>query len=64
MTAPARMSTPDLEAEADRLDGHDCTYENDCAACVRALAVERELDARELWDHDDARVRESVGNYQ
>lgn len=30
---------------------------------AEAAAVEDEIEARDLWNHDDARVRESVGNY-
>lgn len=60
-----RMTTAALEAEATKLDGHECVYFGDyCVDCTRAEKIERELDARGLWDHDDARVRESVGNYR
>lgn len=60
----SQMTTADLEAEDDRLDGHDCSFEDDCADCLRHQKVTRELEARELWDHEDGRVRESVGNYR
>lgn len=58
------MTTAALNAEYDELDGHDCTYENDCPACLRINLVEAELDARYLWDSDDERIAESVGNYR
>lgn len=62
LTAPSRMTTEALEAEAERWsDGETYTYADEQLA--RWSAVEREIEAREDWDHEDARVRESVGNY-
>lgn len=29
-----------------------------------AIKIERELEARELWNSSDDRVRESVGNFR
>ena len=60
----ANMSTEELELWSANMEDHDCTYENDCTGCKLWGKIERELDARELWDADDARVRESVGNYR
>lgn len=57
------QTTSELEQAASDLDGHDCTHEDDCPSCLTILRIERELDARELWESDDDRVRESVGNY-
>lgn len=59
-----KMTDAELEIEADRLDGHSCDYEDDCIDCKRQERIEREQDARELWNHSDDRVRESVGNYR
>lgn len=59
-----RMTNSQLTVEAEALDGHECNYEDDCAKCLRQARIEREQDARESWDHSDARVRESVGNYR
>lgn len=57
-----KMSTAELEALTERYseaDDEDLT-DDDRERWHRA---EQELDARELWDHEDERVRESVGNY-
>lgn len=59
---PSKMSDAELEAEADRWSEGD-TAEYAEAQQNRWSAVEREIEAREDWNHEDARVRESVGNY-
>lgn len=60
----SRMSDDELDTEAERLDGHECSYEDDCPECNRQVRIEHEQDARNLWNHSDARVRESAGNYR
>lgn len=48
----------------------EADYENACCEdhenrCAEILAwIEAEQDARELWNSDDDRIRESVGNYR
>lgn len=59
---PSKMTTAELEAEAERWSEGD-THEYTDAQQDRWSAVEREIEAREDWNHEDARVRESVGNY-
>jgi hypothetical protein len=58
------MTTEALEAEYERYENHSCSYEDSCVECRHISKVEKELEARELWESDDARVRESVGNYR
>ncbi len=56
-----RMTDEELELEADMWD--EATHDMSDAEESRAGRVRQEIEARELWNHDDAHVRESIGNY-
>lgn len=62
MTNIARMSTEALTQESTQWEDGD-TENYTQKDMARWSAVEQELEAREMWHHEDARVRESVGNY-
>jgi hypothetical protein len=55
------MTDADLEVEASILEAID---EPTDEQFYRALAIEREQDARALWNSDDDRIREAVGHYR
>lgn len=57
----ATATTEALEARLEAIEEiEDCTD----AESDEGIRIERELDARALWNHSDGRVRESVGNYR
>jgi hypothetical protein len=60
MMRVSKMATEELEQLSEKYNEADELTETEMKLWD---AVERELDARELSDHEDARVRESVGRY-
>lgn len=62
MAAIERMTTAQLDLEASWWS--EQTRELTERELDRWEAVDDELNARGFWDHDDERIRESVGSYR
>lgn len=63
--ALARMTDEGLQLLVDAdLPDEDVDPAGYATALEAGILAQQELDAREAWNSDDDRIRESVGNYR